>query len=308
MKPNILVLYYSQTGQLRQILDSILSGILDKVEVSYGVIEPVKPFPFPWKALNFFDAMPETVEHLPVNIKPLSQDIINKDYDLVILGYQPWFLNPSQPTTAFLQSEFVKVLNDKPVITVVGCRNMWLHAQEKVKEYLCAANAHLVGNVVLTDTNPNLVSLLTVIRWSFKGQKAASGWLPTAGVQDQDIADAERFGHIIYKHLNENNLIDLHRELLMQRGVVLKPGLVILEQRGIKNFRFWAKYIRAKGGPGDPNRAKRVLLFKNLLLTAIFILSPLSFLTAKIKQLIMYNSLVKDVDYFKHLQFEKGKL
>lgn len=302
------MLYYTQTGQLRQILDSILSGVLDKVDVTYGVIEPVKPFPFPWNALNFFDAMPETVEHLPAGIKPLSPELYNKDYDLVIFGYQPWFLNPSQPTTAFMQSEFAKVLSGKPVVTVVGCRNMWLHAQEKVKEYLCGVNAHLVGNIVLTDTNPNLVSLLTVIRWSFKGQKAASQWLPAAGVQDRDIADAERFGHIIYKHLNENNLIDLQRELLMQRGVELKPGLVILEQRGIRNFRRWAKFIREKGGPGDPNRAQRVLLFKNLLLTAIFILSPLSFLSARIKQLIKYNSLMKDVDYFKNLQFEKGKL
>jgi flavodoxin len=308
MKPKILVLYYSQTGQLRQILDSILSGILDKVDVSFGVIRPVEAFPFPWSALQFFDTMPETVEHLPRPIKPFSEDILAKEYDLIILGYQPWFLNPSQPTTAFLQSEYAKVFNGKPVITVVGCRNMWLHAQEKVKEYLYAANARLVGNIVLTDTNPNLVSLLTVIRWSFKGQKQASGLLPAAGVQDKDIADASRFGFIIYKHLNEDNLIGLHHEFLMQKGVLLKPGLVVLEQRGIKNFRFWAKYIREKGGPGDPARAGRVLLFKNLLLVAIFILSPLSFLTAQIQQLIKRNSLMKDVEYFKQLLFEKGRL
>ncbi len=308
MKPKILVLYYSQTGQLRQILDSILSGILDKVDVSFGVIEPVDPFPFPWTALQFFDAMPETVEHLPRPIKPLSEDILAQEYDLIILGYQPWFLNPSQPTTAFLQSEYAKVFKGKPVITVIGCRNMWLHAQEKVKEYLCAANAKLVGNIVLTDTNPNLVSLLTVIRWSFKGQKQASGMLPAAGVQDKDIADAGRFGFIIYKHLNENNLIGLHHEFLMQKGVLLKPGLVVLEQRGIKNFRKWAKFIRDKGGPGDPNRSGRVLLFKNLLLVAIFILSPVSFLTAKLKQLLKYNSLMRDVEYFKQLLFEKGRL
>lgn len=308
MKPKILVLYYSQTGQLRQILDSILSGILDKVDVSFGVIQPVEAFPFPWSALQFFDTMPETVEHLPRPIKLSSEDVLAKEYDLIILGYQPWFLNPSQPTTAFLQSEYAKVFNGKPVITVVGCRNMWLHAQEKVKEYLYAANARLVGNIVLTDTNPNLVSLLTVIRWSFKGQKQASGLLPAAGVQDKDIADASRFGFIIYKHLNEDNLIGLHHEFLMQKGVLLKPGLVVLEQRGIKNFRFWAKYIREKGGPGDPARAGRVLLFKNLLLVAIFILSPLSFLTAQIQQLIKRNSLMKDVEYFKQLLFEKGRL
>lgn len=308
MKYRILVLYYTQTGQLRQILDSILAGIRDKVEITYVPVDPVKPFPFPWKSLEFFDAMPETVAHLPPQVKPLPREIFHKEYDLVILGYQPWFLNPSQPITGLLQGEDAAIFRNKRVITVVGCRNMWLNAQEKVKEYLAGAGARLVGNIVLTDRNPNLISLLTVIRWSFKGQKVASGLLPAAGVQDEDIAEAYRFGHIIYKHLNEDNLIDLQRELLMQRAIRLRPGLVILEQRGVKNFRFWSNYIRKKGGPGDPKRAGRVMQFKNLLLVAIFILSPISTLTALIQQVIKRNSLLRDVEYFKQLEYEKGRI
>jgi len=306
--PRILVLYYTQTGQLRQILDSILSGITNKADIDYAVIEPEKPFPFPWTALQFFDAMPETVEHIPIAIKPLPQHIINNNYDLIIFGYQPWFLNPSQPTIGFLNTEYAKIFKDKPVITVVGCRNMWLHAQEKVKGYLHTVNARLVGNIVLTDTNPNLVSLLTVIRWSFKGQKHASGMLPAAGVQDIDIHEAQRFGEPIYQHLQTNNLIDLQRALLAQDAIRLKPGLVILEQRGIKNFRLWSKFIRKKGGPGDPARAGRVMMFKNLLIVAIFILSPISSFTAFIKLVISRNSLLKDVEYFKQVEYEQGRI
>jgi hypothetical protein len=308
MRPRILVLYYTQTGQLRQILDSVVADIKDKVDIDYAIIEPLVPFPFPWTALQFFDAMPETVEHIPAPIKPISSQIVDQKYDLIIFGYQPWFLNPSQPSTALLKSEYSAVFKDTPVITVIGCRNMWLHAQERVKEYLNKANAHLVGNIVLNDTNPNLVSLLTVIRWSFKGQKKASGMLPAAGVQDNDIDAARRFGNVIYKHFTENNLIDLHRELLALGAVHLKSGLVILEQRGIKNFRFWAKFIREKGGPGDPNRAKRVMMFKNLLLVAIFILSPVSSFTALVKRVIKRYTLLKDVEYFKQLEYEKGRM
>ena len=102
--------------------------------------------------------------------------------------------------------------------------------------------------------------------------------------------------------------MDLHRDLLINGAVLLNTGLVILEQRGIKNFRFWAKFIREKGGPGNPNRFKRVLLFKNLLLVAIFILSPISSLTALIKRIAKRHALQKDVDYFKELQYEKGRL
>ena len=308
MRPKILVLYYTQTGQLRQILDSILSDVTGIAAIDYVAIEPAKPFPFPWTMLEFLDTMPETVENIPIEIKPLPSSITDKDYDLIIFGYQPWFLNPSQPTTGFLNTEYIKVFNGKPVVTVVGCRNMWLHAQEKIKDYLHTANAHLVGNIVLSDPHSNLISLLTVIRWSFKGQKEASGMLPAAGVQDKDILEAKRFGNIIYKHLQTDNLIDLQRELLANGAVHLKPGLVILEQRGIKNFRIWAKFIRKKGGPGDPNRAGRLMLFKNLLLVAIFILSPISSFTALIKELIKRSSLLKDVAYFKGLNYEKGKL
>ena len=308
MKPRILVLYYTQTGQLRQILDSIVSEIAGKADIYYAAIEPVKPFPFPWTSLDFFDAMPETVAHIPIPVKPLDPSIASKEFDLIIFGYQPWFLNPSQPITGFLNSDYAKIFNGKPVITVIGCRNMWLHAQEKVKEYLNVANATLVGNIVLTDTNPNLISTLTVIRWAFKGQKDASGMLPKAGVQDKDIAEAKRFGEPIYKHLVSDNLIDLHRQLLANGAVHLKPGLVILEQRGIKNFRIWSKFIRKKGGPGDPKRVGRVMMFKNLLTVAIFILSPISSFTALVQLLIKRNSLFKDVAYFKELEYDKGRI
>jgi hypothetical protein len=308
MTQRILVLYFSQTGQLRHILDNVLTDIKDKVEIDYAVIEPVKPFPFPWTALQFFDAMPETVERIPIDIKPLPDVVMIKDYDLVIFGYQPWFLNPSQPTTGFLKSKYAQVLKGKNVITVVGARNMWLHAQEKVKEDLLQIGAKLVGNIVLMDTHTNLISLLTVIRWSFKGQKEASGLLPAAGVPEKEVHNAQRYGMPIYRHLAENNLFDLQRELLLMGAIKLNPGLVLLEQRGIKNFRYWAKFIREKGGPGDPNRAGRVLMFKNILLVAIFILSPLSSLTAFIKLQLKKRTLLKDVEYFKQLQYEQGRI
>lgn len=309
MKPRVLVLYYSQSGQLRSILDNLVTDIKDDVTLDYAQIEPETPFPFPWKAYTFFDAMPETVERIPVALKPIAQDILAQDYDLVILGYQPWFLNPSQPTTSFLKSDAAKKLfKGKPVVTVVGCRNMWLHGQEKVKEDLGNLGAKLVGNIVLVDTHPNLTSLLTIIRWQFKGQKEPSKYLPAAGVQDEDIRASQRFGKIIYNSLTQNKLDQLQDELLQQNAIQLNPGLVLLEQQGIKNFRYWAKFIREKGGPGDPNRAGRVTLFKRLLLMGIFVLSPIKGISAKIKLQLNKKSLQRDVDYFKQVGYQPGRL
>src|SRR5690606_35693197 len=132
---------------------------------------------------------------------------------------------PSQPITGFLRSEeATKLLRDRPVLTVIGCRNMWLNGQEEVKQDLRAAGASLVGNIVLQDDHPNIISTLTVIRWAFTGQKQAAGILPAAGVADHDIRRSSRFGTVIYRHLTENKLQDLQHDLLMSGAINLDPG------------------------------------------------------------------------------------
>jgi len=308
MAPNILVLYYTQSGQMREILDHLLKDIAGNAHVDFAAIEPLHPFPFPWNTYAFFDAMPETVERIPVEVKPLAKTIHEKDYDLIILGYQPWFLNPSQPITGFLKSPSASILKGKPVLTVIGARNMWLNAQEEVKKDLAAAGATLVGNIVLTDSNPNIISTLTVIRWAFTGKKEASGLLPAAGVQQKDILETSRFGKTILQHLREKTLDQLHASLLQLGAVPLKPGLILLEQRGIRNFRKFAAFIRKKGGPGDPNRRGRVLLFKRLLITGIFALSPISSVSASIQLQLKKRRLNKDLEYFRNIPFEPNRI
>ncbi len=314
MKPRVLVLYYSQSGQLRNILDRILADVGQEMELHYVALSPVQPWPWPWNASQFFDAMPECVAMDPAPIHPLPSNIRQHDYDFIILGWQPWFLHPAQPITAFLKSEDAAILEGKPVLTVCGCRNMWLNAGEKVKELLDQRHAKRVGQIVLTDTNPNLVSLLTIIRWAFSGKKEAGRWLPEAGVQQRDLQAAKRFGPHILKaaHSATNGDLEtmntLQNQLLADGAIQLNAGLVLLEQRGIKNFRFWSKFIREKGGPGAEARQGRVRMFKRLLLTAIFILSPISSLTAFIQRQLQRKRLLRDVEYFKGLAYEPGRI
>jgi hypothetical protein len=250
-----------------------------------------------------------------------------------------------------MQSKDAEGLRGKPVVTVAGSRNMWLNACEKIKESLQRLGARHIGNIVLRDTNTNLVSLLTIIRWSFSGKKEATRWLPQAGVQDKDIYAASVFGWPILdaakaiagsriagsgapRQMNSADthqpalknpggegaapgdrpltalpeIARLHDRLLDLGAIYLDTGLVLLEQRGIKNFRFWARYIREKGGPGDPARKGRVTNFKRLLLTAIFVLSPLSSLTAFIQRNLQKRRLLRDVEYFKGLTYEPGRI
>ncbi len=308
-KKKILVVYYSQTGQCRLVIESVLHALEGTVEIEYAQIRPKTDFPFPWTSYKFFDAMPESVVGVPVALNPLPPSACDRSHDLIILGYQPWFLHPSIPVASFLQSPQAKqILEGKPVITVAGTRNMWLNAQEKIKQYLSDCKARHVGQIVLEDKHSNLISLLTVIRWAFKGKKQASGLLPEAGISLASMQEARVLGPCIGKHLASENYAKLQEELLTLGAVPLTSSLILLEKQGIKNFRFWGPFIRKKGGPGDPRRKRRLRTFQYLLLTGIFILSPLSALVARFKAMAQHKALADDRAYFSRCDFEPQRI
>ncbi|MBP6625234.1 MAG: hypothetical protein KA198_08680 [Chitinophagaceae bacterium] len=306
MNPKILVVYYSQSGQLREILDSLLQDIHPQCEIDFHQIQPEQPFPFPWTAHTFFDCMPESVLQIAEPIQPLH--IQHKDYDLVILGYQPWFLSPSIPFNSFLQSPQAQILQGKQVLTVIGSRNMWLNAQEKTKIALHNLGATLCGNIVLFDRNPNLLSVLSIVRWSFKGQKEASRFLPAAGVQMQDIAACQRLGPTILQTIQNHQFSELQEKLLALQAVELKSALIVLEKRAIKNFKKFSKFIKEKGARGDTDRIPRVRLFQRLLFVGVFILSPISSLTASLSSLINKKKLAKEAEYFKNIAYKENAI
>ena len=101
----ILVLYYSQSGQQLSILQSLTKPLVEAGHVIHiEEIQPVEKYPFPWSAYQFFNAFPETFHQRPLPLKPLSPKAFDS-YDLIIVGYQPWFLTPSRPVSSFLQSD-----------------------------------------------------------------------------------------------------------------------------------------------------------------------------------------------------------
>ena len=159
----VLIIYYSQTGQLFDILQNIASTISsEKVNISYCEILPKKKFPFPWKQEEFYGAFPETFLQIPAALEAIPSKI-NKKYELIILGYTTWYLTPSIPINSFLKSEEAKrLLANTPVVTVSASRNMWIMAQEKVKKLLVANKAKLVGNIALVDRNLNHISVITI--------------------------------------------------------------------------------------------------------------------------------------------------
>src|SRR6266496_6114817 len=105
MTKRVLVIYYSQTGQLTRAVRAMMAPLENHPDfaITWQAIEPAQPYPFPWGFFQFLDAFPESVHLDPPPLKPMSFDP-DGPYDLVVIAYQVWFLSPSLPITGFLKS------------------------------------------------------------------------------------------------------------------------------------------------------------------------------------------------------------
>lgn len=270
----VLAIHYSQSGQLTEIMTNYTNGLND-VELDFIQFKPKneQQFPFPWTTSVFFDTMPETVLEDSVELEPIQY--AHEQYDLIILGYQPWFLSPSRPVTGLLKDpEFQKRLKNTPVVTVIGSRNMWLNSQESIKKLIRDAGGKLVGNVPLIDKVSNLVSVVTILHWMLKGEKTKKwGIFPKPGVSDEDIAGVEKFGVLLSNHLEKNELDTYQKEIVSKGAVPINTNILFIEGRAKRLFVIWANLIQKKVKNGG-KRSFWINFFKYYLIFALFIVSP----------------------------------
>lgn len=269
----VLVVNYSQSGQLHEIINNFLLPF-DPSQIERVYIKPLKPFNFPWTSEVFYNTMPECVAEEAVELEPCTYQ--SERYDLVVIGYQPWFLSPSLPVTSLLQDpEFQKKMKETPVVTIIGGRNMWLNSQESIKAYVHKAGGILVGNIPLMDREPNLISVLTIFHWMLTGRKERK-WnlLPLPGVSQEDIQSASRFGSIVNEALNKGDFFGLQKKILSLGLIKIPTDIWFIEMKGKKIFRIWAGLIKKKGTTPE-KRKFLVTLFKYYLLIALFVASPI---------------------------------
>lgn len=293
----VLVIYYSQSGQLKEIAQQIAQPFLNDtdVQLDFYAIEPQNDFCFPWDNASFFGVFPETFRQIPQEIKIPSQNILTTDYDLVLFHYQVWFLSPSLPVTSFLKSSYAgEILKNKPVVTINGSRNMWALAQEKVKKLLTENQAHLVGNIALTDRNINLVSVVTIVDWMFSGiKRKAYGIFPLPGVSDKEIKESSKFGEIIKKHLKSNDYNEMQPALITNGAVEFRWFLISMDKKANKMFKVWNTLIFKF----PKQRGFLLKCFKVYLFIAIWILSPIVHLIELILYPLRYFSIQKQKKY-----------
>lgn len=276
----VAVFYYTQTGQALAIARSLCAPLeAAGCRVVTREIRPVTAYPFPWSSEAFFQVFPESRLGIACAIEPVDLSGAVAKADLVLVVGQSWYLSLSTPLHAFFQSPEVRAyLHGRPVVFVNGCRNMWVMTQYETRRYLREIGARYVGFIELHDRAPNLVSVLTIIRWLFYGRKEATRLLPAAGVSQRDVADADRFGLVILRTLYDGQWEQLQERLMREGAVTFIPQLYFIERNGYRMWGRWAHFVRHRGGAGDPRRQGRLRFFKAYLFFVLYAVSPFGLL------------------------------
>ena len=276
----VAVFYYTQTGQALAIARNLCAPLeAAGCRVVTREIRPVTAYPYPWSSEAFFQVFPESRLGIACAIEPVDLSGAVAEADLVLVVGQSWYLSLSTPLHAFFQSPEVRAyLHGRPVVFVNGCRNMWVMTQSETRRYLREIGARYVGFIELHDKAPNLVSVLTIIRWLFYGRKEATRLLPAAGVSQRDVADADRFGLILLRTLYDGQWEQLQERLMREGAVTFIPHLYFIERNGYRMWGRWAHFVRRRGGAGDPRRQGRLRLFKTYLFFVLYAVSPFGLL------------------------------
>lgn len=279
----VLVVHFSQSGQLARIAGNIVAPLRAAgIAVHEEILRPCQPYPFPWPLLDFLDAFPESFRLDPPPNQPPAIDPATP-FDLVILAYQVWYLAPAMPMTAFLQSaEGRRLVAGRPVVTVVACRNMWLGAQEKMAQLVREAGGRLSDHLAFTDSAHPLATFITTPRWVLSGRRDSFLGLPPAGVAEEEISGAARFGHALAEALATDRERATAPLLSGLRAVRVNPRLIISERAGQRAFKLWSGLIRACGRRGQWRRKPVLLLFFTYLLLMIVTVVPLSLLLQRV--------------------------
>ena len=296
MGKKVLAVFYSQSGQLEQIIDHFTQPLIEAgATVEKLRIYPAQAYPFPWTGKSFFSVMPDCVNQVPGQLQPFS--FREARYDLIILGYQAWFLSPSIPSnTLMFDPRFREIARNTPVITITGARNMWISAMEKIKPVLKTMGARLVGNIALVDRHHNFVSFVTIFHWMFKAKKdRLLNIFPVPGVSEADILNTKNYGTTAIPYLENGNWQGFQEEMVKQGAVPVKYHLMFIESKARKIFKVWAGIISKR-----KKRDAWLVAFKYYLLIALFIAAPIiltvdailfkPFLSGRIKRQKQYYS------------------
>lgn len=282
----ILIIYYSQTQQTKEAIGLFKEKLEPLAEIDEVSISAIRPYAFPWNPREFFRIFPDCVNEIGTGINEIQ--IPQKKYDLIVLGFQVWFLSPSLPIQGFLKSEWGRIIKDTRVIGIVTCRNMWVEGAIRLRKFVDFNKGKYLGQFVLMDRSPTWASLVTTPRWLFTGKKGRFLFFPRPGIQKEEYQNFSQSLDRVREIINDKNWdVLLPTYLHSFADSITSSYVIVLEMVGRKFFQIWAGLISALSTRGTLWNDFLITLFRiNLILLIILLLPSISLLNFLIPGLI----------------------
>jgi hypothetical protein len=299
MQPKrILVVYYSQSGDVAKILETFIGPIKKlPLDVTIERLEPVQPYPFPWRTLpRLLSIFPECHRGGGAGIRPLSIPP-DRAFDLVILAYQVWFLAPSLPVQDFFKSEHAKVVRGAKVITLCVSRNMWHSCSETMKQMLHDAGAFHLDNVVVNHQGPPLATFVSVPRLLLFGKRDRFlGMFPPAEVSQKDLDRVRRLGQAVADQVRTRDDWSAQPLLTGMGAVHVNPRYIVPELVGWYLYQAGTGVVLFAERFGRWARRLAIYLFAAVLLLAVLTGVPLILLSV----LVFYPFVFRRITRYAH--------
>lgn len=300
----VLLVQHSLSGETNTATHEFLNGFREGIkedplnlhlDVVEQQIETKPPFRFPWDFWAFFDVMSETVvpdargkdmQHWTIKKPNLvsiglveeqtSSSTDQPGFDLIVFGWQTWFLSPSLPVRlAVNDPTYQKLLQKAPILLIGTHRNMWHRASRTLcRELKENAQSKVVGGINFVQSSAFLVSVVKTLRWQLKGEIDSSG-----ATNAREQANTEGF-NFAKRYAADHTWPENY-----QGGKPYSTSLAFLE-----DLWFPLKRAAALGMAMFPPESlyRRIItvLYLPLLLSAILILAPPVLFVGSILQLI----------------------
>lgn len=261
----VSVVYYSQTGQLREAAEAFTVPLAEAGwQIDWVEAIPVYPYPFPWPAAKFGGIFPEAADTDHVVEVRLKAPVRGS---LVVFAFQVWYLAPSLPMRSVPRAA-PDVLRGRDVIALVACRNMWYSAAVDVQGLVEAAGGIFHGTVAATDTHPTPHTVVTTLHWLLTGSREPFGPFPRAGVTDSELARLRAVGQGIAAHGPGG--------LAAMEAAPIVPVLAGADLLSSRVFRRLSRIIRTTSRPGTLTRHTELAAVGGIIVALLTVGVPLT--------------------------------
>lgn len=257
MSPLVRVYWYSQTGQLKETVDAFVGPLVEAGwTVDWREVVPHEDYPFPWSARQFFGLLGEAADpSAVVDVSVEREPAVEADRapDLVVFGFQVWYLAPSVPMRSAM-AKFSDQFAGMPVVGLTACRNMWYSAAVAVRYRVDELGGRYLGTVAAIDGAHPGVTFVTTLRWLLTGKRAPFAFFPRAGVGMEQLTRVRAAGHAVAAATADGDTAFADRvvdALGRTDAAVVEPTIAAADLLAARFFGRWAGWVRS-ARPGLP--------------------------------------------------------